>query len=41
MKNFILTLQHFLPMYARAILLPIILPTSLKFSPQQIAYLVT
>ena len=41
MKNFILSLQHLLAMYAGAILVPIIVGTSLKFSSEQIAYLVT
>lgn len=41
MKNFILSLQHLLAMYAGAILVPIIVGTSLKFTPEQIAYLVT
>lgn len=41
MKNFILNLQHLLAMYAGAILVPIIVGTSLKFTPEQIAYLVT
>ena len=31
----------FLAMYAGAILVPIIVGTSLKFTPEQIAYLVT
>lgn len=41
MKTFILSLQHLLAMYAGAILVPIIVGTSLKFTPEQIAYLVT
>ncbi|CAL26963.1 xanthine permease PbuX [Staphylococcus carnosus] len=41
MKNFILSLQHLLAMYAGAILVPIIVGTSLKFTPEEIAYLVT
>ncbi len=41
MKNFILSVQHLLAMYAGAILVPIIVGTSLKFSPEEIAYLVT
>lgn len=40
MKTFILSLQHLLAMYAGAILVPIIVGTSLKFTPEQIAYLV-
>lgn len=41
MKNFILSVQHLLTMYAGAILVPIIVGTSLKFSAEEIAYLVT
>ena len=41
MKNFILSVQHLLAMYAVAILVPIIVGTSLKFSAEEIAYLVT
>ena len=41
MKNFILSVQHLLAMYAGAILVPIIVGTSLKFSAEDIAYLVT
>lgn len=41
MKTFILSLQHLLAMYAGAILVPIIVGTSLKFTPEEIAYLVT
>ncbi|HDK8972827.1 TPA: purine permease [Staphylococcus aureus] len=41
MKNLILSVQHLLAMYAGAILVPIIVGTSLKFTPEQIAYLVT
>ncbi|AMY05780.1 purine permease [Staphylococcus condimenti] len=41
MKNFVLSLQHLLAMYAGAILVPIIVGTSLKFTPEEIAYLVT
>lgn len=41
MKNFILSMQHLLAMYAGAILVPIIVGTSLKFSAEEIAYLVT
>lgn len=41
MKNFILSVQHLLAMYAGAILVPIIVGTSLKFSAEEIAYLVT
>ena len=41
MKNFILSVQHLLSMYAGAILVPIIVGTSLKFSAEEIAYLVT
>ncbi|WP_313955832.1 solute carrier family 23 protein, partial [Staphylococcus epidermidis] len=41
MKDFILSVQHLLAMYPAPILLPIILPTTLKFSPQQIPYLLT
>lgn len=41
MKNFILSIQHLLAMYAGAILVPIIVGTSLKFTPEEIAYLVT
>lgn len=41
MKNFILSLQHLLAMYTGAILVPIIVGTSLKFTPEEIAYLVT
>lgn len=41
MKNFILSVQHLLAMYAGAILVPIIVGTSLKFSSEEIAYLVT
>lgn len=41
MKNFILSVQHVLAMYAGAILVPIIVGTSLKFSAEEIAYLVT
>ena len=40
-ENFILSLQHLLAMYAGAILVPIIVGTSLKFTPEEIAYLVT
>lgn len=40
MKNLILSIQHLLAMYAGAILVPIIVGTSLKFTPEQIAYLV-
>ncbi len=41
MKNLILSVQHLLAMYAGAILVPIIVGTSLKFTPEQIAYSVT
>lgn len=41
MKNFILSVQHLLAMYTGAILVPIIVGTSLKFSAEEIAYLVT
>ena len=41
MKNLILSVQHLLAMYAGAILVPIIVGTSLKFSPEEIAYLIT
>ncbi|MGZ9476107.1 xanthine permease PbuX [Staphylococcus epidermidis] len=41
MKNFILSVQHLLAMYAGAILVPIIVGTSLKYSAEEIAYLVT
>ena len=41
MKNFILSVQHLLALYAGAILVPIIVGTSLKFSAEEIAYLVT
>lgn len=41
MKNLVLSLQHLLAMYAGAILVPIIVGTSLNFTPEQIAYLVT
>lgn len=41
MKNFILSVQHLLAMYAGAILVPIIVGTSLKFSAEENAYLVT
>ena len=41
MTNFILSVQHLLAMYAGAILVPIIVGTSLKFSAEEIAYLVT
>ncbi|MBI5975038.1 xanthine permease PbuX [Staphylococcus canis] len=41
MKSFLLSLQHLLAMYAGAILVPIIVGTSLGFSASQIAYLVT
>uniref|UniRef100_UPI000AD405E5 solute carrier family 23 protein n=1 Tax=Staphylococcus aureus TaxID=1280 RepID=UPI000AD405E5 len=41
MKNLILSVQHLLAMYAGAILDPIIVGTSLKYTPEQIAYLVT
>ena len=41
MKNFILSVQHLLAMYAGAILVPIIVGTGLKFSAEEIAYLVT
>ncbi|MFB3206179.1 purine permease, partial [Staphylococcus pseudintermedius] len=41
MKRFLLSLQHLLAMYAGAILVPIIVGTSLNFTPEQIAYLVT
>ncbi|REH97107.1 purine permease [Staphylococcus felis] len=41
MKSFLLSLQHLLAMYAGAILVPIIVGTSLGFSSSQIAYLVT
>lgn len=41
MKRFLLSLQHLLAMYAGAILVPIIVGTSLKFTPEQIAFLVT
>ncbi|WP_408022979.1 purine permease [Staphylococcus epidermidis] len=41
MKNFILSVQHLLAMYAGAILVPTIVGTSLKFSAEEIAYLVT
>ncbi|XZA20010.1 nucleobase:cation symporter-2 family protein [Staphylococcus epidermidis] len=41
MKNFILSVQHLLAMYAGSILVPIIVGTSLKFSAEEIAYLVT
>lgn len=41
MKNFILSVQHLLAMYAGAMLVPIIVGTSLKFSAEEIAYLVT
>lgn len=41
MKNFILSVQHLLAMYAGTILVPIIVGTSLKFSAEEIAYLVT
>ena len=40
-EKFHLSLQHLLAMYAGAILVPIIVGTSLKFSSEQIAYLVT
>ena len=36
MKTFILSLQHLLAMYAGAILVPIIVGTSLDFTPEQI-----
>ena len=41
MKTFILSVQHLLAMYAGAILVPIIVGTSLHFSSEQIAFLVT
>ncbi|ARJ50957.1 xanthine permease PbuX [Staphylococcus lutrae] len=41
MKRFLLSLQHLLAMYAGAILVPIIVGTSLNFTAEQIAYLVT
>lgn len=41
MKRFLLSLQHLLAMYAGAILVPIIVATSLDFSAEQTAYLVT
>ncbi|MCE5039183.1 xanthine permease PbuX [Staphylococcus auricularis] len=41
MKTFLLSVQHLLAMYAGAILVPIIVGTSLKFSPEEIAFLVT
>ncbi|MCD8867083.1 xanthine permease PbuX [Staphylococcus arlettae] len=41
MKTFILSVQHLLAMYAGAILVPIIVGTSLDFTPEQIAFLVT
>ncbi|MDO5375768.1 MAG: nucleobase:cation symporter-2 family protein [Staphylococcus rostri] len=41
MKRFLLSLQHLLAMYAGAILVPIIVATSLNFSAEQTAYLVT
>ena len=41
MKRFLLSLQHLLAMYAGAILVPIIVGTSLHFTNEQIAYLVT
>lgn len=41
MKRFLLSLQHLLAMYAGAILVPIIVGSSLKFTPEQIAFLVT
>lgn len=41
MRTFILSIQHLLAMYAGAILVPIIVGTSLHFSPEQIAFLVT
>lgn len=41
MKTFILSLQHLLAMYAGAILVPIIVGTSLDFTSEQIAFLVT
>src|SRR5699024_5252493 len=41
MKTFILSLQHLLAMYAGTILVPIIVGTSLYFTPEQIAFLVT
>lgn len=41
MRSFLLSLQHLLAMYAGAILVPIIVGTSLNFTPSQIAYLVT
>ena len=40
-ENLILSVQHLLAMYAGAILVPIIVGTSLKFSPEEIAYLIT
>src|SRR5699024_1214913 len=40
MKTFILSLQHLLAMYAGAILVPIIVGTSLDFTSEQIAFLV-
>ena len=36
MKTFILSLQHLLAMYAGAILVPIIVGTSLKFTPNKL-----
>ncbi|RIL92945.1 purine permease, partial [Staphylococcus equorum] len=41
MKRFLLSLQHLLAMYAGAILVPIIVGSSLHFTPAQIAFLVT
>ncbi|MCY1570209.1 xanthine permease PbuX [Staphylococcus pettenkoferi] len=41
MRTFILSVQHLLAMYAGAILVPIIVGTSLKFSAEEIAFLVT
>lgn len=40
-KRFLLSLQHLLAMYAGAILVPIIVATSLDFTAEQTAYLVT
>ncbi|MCD8796418.1 MULTISPECIES: nucleobase:cation symporter-2 family protein [Mammaliicoccus] len=40
MKNFILSVQHLLAMYAGAIMVPIIVGSALKFTPEEVAYLV-
>lgn len=41
MKNFILSIQHLLAMYAGAIMVPIIVGSALKFTPEEVAYLVS